>query len=246
MYDLAIRYADRPPAPVEVTSDVDEKAAGTINTLDKMYGQDAWNAPSLERSWALQTVLTPNLRQLKRHAERSLRELELAGLTQFESQVHRWESSGQAATAAAETLASCGVERAFSSPDQREPQIRVYPTLGGGSWNGSAEYIVERVNEFVTAPRCADNLRKLTVPGAEEGHLAVYAHMTGVPWEVWRALVDHYGTQVVPAAIPELPTPVTHLWLFPSPGETTGLAYDPAQGWYRFDTPESEDDSPGA
>jgi hypothetical protein len=241
MYDLVIRYPDRVPAPVEVTSDVDERAAGTLNTLDKMYGQDAWDAPSLERSWSLQTVVTPNLRQLKAHAEAGLRALELAGLTEFESQVHRWggrAGGGSPVGAAAEALAACGVERAVSSPGQTEPKIRVYPMLGGGSWDGSAECVVAWIDAFVAAPRCADNLRKLAVPGAMEGHLAVYAHMTAAPWPVWRALVDHYGTQVVPAALPTLPAPVTHLWLLPSPGESTGLAYDPGRGWFRFDAPE--------
>lgn len=144
MYDLAIRYADRPPAPVEVTSDVDEKAAGTINTLDKMYGQDAWDAPSLERSWALQTVLTSNLRQLKRHAERSLRELELAGLTQFESQVHRWESSGQA------PLCQPWVTERAPNASVAAPEHPRYPNRRGSTTQPSAENPHHRSHSVTT------------------------------------------------------------------------------------------------
>jgi hypothetical protein len=238
MYDLEIRYNDRPVAPAEVTSDVDEKAAATLNTLYKMDEKGAWAAPSLERNWSLQTVMGLNLKKLKAHAEKSLRVLEQAGFTQFEAQVHRWRAGDQAVSDAANKLADCGVERAVSSPGRSETRIEVLPALGGGSWDGSAELVVEWINEFVASPRCADNLKKLTVAGATEGHLAVYAHMTQVSWPVWRALIDHYGTQVVPTTLPALPTPITHLWLFPSPGGTTGLAYDPLQSWYRFESAE--------
>ncbi|MEZ0093633.1 hypothetical protein [Streptacidiphilus sp. EB129] len=240
MYDLEIRYPDRRAAPVEVTSDVDQRVASTLGTLHKMYDQNAWVALSLQLNWSLQAIQNPNLKQLKRHAETQLRALELAGLTEFESQQYGWPGDSEEVTVAVQTLARCGVERAHSARAPEVAQIWVHTTLGGGAWDGSAECIVQWINDFTADPHCADNLGKLAVPGATEGHLAVYAHMSAVPWGVWRALIDHHGSGVVPQGPPTLPLPITHLWLFPAPGDSTGMAYDPVVGWYRFETPEIE------
>jgi hypothetical protein len=240
MYDLKILHADRPAAPVEVTSDVDCRTISTLNSLAKSYNNGLWEAASLERLWLVQVNKNSRLRYLWRHLESNLGVLEKSGIHVFESDNWIHFCYGENASIAAQKLGKLGVESAHSRPAvDGKPKIALTWIQHWGPWDGSGEDITTWVNEFLSSPRCDDNIKKLAVPGATEAHLAVFAHMSAVPWSVWRGLLD---SSVVPLTRPSLPAPVTHIWIFPAPwgspwGESA-LAFDSLEGWRRFETSE--------
>jgi hypothetical protein len=128
-------------------------------------------------------------------------------------------------------LLSIGVHRASSfQPGPAGPMIYLYLDRGEWAWDGSSDPIVTWINELVADPNRVDNLRQLSTAAQGEAHLAVFADMS-VNGKVWRALED---TSIVPTIAPTLAEPITHLWLFADPPSSTGLAWDPHRGWYRF------------
>ncbi len=240
MYDLKIMHADRPAAPVEVTSDVDSRTVSTLSSLTKNYNKGLWEAPPLQHLWLVQVNKNPRLRHLWQHLESNLEVLENAGIHVFESGIWMHDRHGENIIAAAQNLCRLGVESAHSRPAvEGAPKIALVFNQNWGSWDGSGEDITTWVNDFLSSPRCEDNIKKLTVPGATEAHLAVFAHMSAVPWSVWRGLLD---SSVVPLTRPSLPAPMTHIWIFPAPwgspwGESA-LSFDSCKGWRRFETSE--------
>lgn len=248
MYDLEINYVDRPAAPVEVTSDANRKAMGTLKSLPK-YDDGFWSAPTLQNSWLLHTHKTPPLKPLYAQAEKTLATLERLGISDFEDwHVEKWERQrdrktpgADQAAEAGQLLRKCGIIRASATPaGSNGAVIALAIELGGGAWTGSGESIVPWIESFTSDPTCSDNIRKLA--GAGEAHLAVYAHMNSVPYPVWRALEDHRDAGVLPTTAPNLTSPITHVWLFPVPQASTGVAWAPDRGWFRFPlTPQIPD-----
>lgn len=240
MYDLKILYRDRPAAPVEVTSDVDGQTISTLNSLAKNFNNGLWEAPPLERLWLVQVNRNSRLRHLWHHLESNLGALEKTGIHVFESDTWMHHCHGENVSATAQKLGNLGVESAHSRPAvDGAPRIALTWIQHWDSWDGSGEDITRWANEFLSSPRCEDNIKKLSAPGATEAHLAVFAHMSAVAWSVWRGLLD---SSVVPLTRPNLPTPVTHIWIFPAPwgspwGESA-LAFDSSTGWRRFETSE--------
>jgi hypothetical protein len=120
-----------------------------------------------------------------------------------------------------------GVHRANSyvpTDPADEPSINLTLDGGGGTSGGTAEAVVSWIDGFMAEPRRQDNIVKLRNSGADEAHLAVIAHMSGVDFAVWRAIEDYDSTGVVPTRPPMVPEAVTHLWLFAVPSGRTCLS----------------------
>jgi hypothetical protein len=77
MYDPAIHYPGRPPAPVEVTADLADDTVAALNALDKRAGdRGALPTRLLGRPWTLYTRSAPNVKRLTVEAEPHLQTLE--------------------------------------------------------------------------------------------------------------------------------------------------------------------------
>jgi len=180
---------------------------------------------------------------LHAQAEKTLATLEKLGISDFEDwHVEKWakqrdlQTPGAAQAAeACELLRKLGIIRATSTPaGANGAVVALGIELNGGAWAGSGESIVPWIESFTGDPSCSDNIHKLASASVGEAHLAVYAHMNSVPYSVWRALEDHGNTGVLPTTAPNLPSPITHVWLFPVPRASTGVAWAPDRGWFRF------------
>jgi hypothetical protein len=242
MYDLAINYPRRPVVPVAVSSHLDDRAMRTRATLSRKLQKGVWPAPSLTRAWGLHTKASPPLKELHAKVEQCLGVLEEAGITSFDLSSHQKRQITHARAGdeiarllkAEGTLLNLGVHRANSyESGSAGPVIRLHLERGQWAWNGSADAVVTWIGDFMADPAREDNLRQLSAAASGEAHLAVYADMS-IDGNVWRALSDWASTGVVPTIAPTLVPPVTHLWLFSDPPGTTGLAWDPHRGWYRF------------
>ncbi|MBB5130839.1 hypothetical protein HNP84_000527 [Thermocatellispora tengchongensis] len=242
MHDLQIIYPDRPPAPVEVTSDVDGEALGTLNSLPK-FDDGFWEASSLRNSWILHTISKPPLKLLHKQAEGLLSTLEKWNVSRFdECQVQTWDVDrrhgvvgAQHRANTARRLRALGVRSADAIPiGPYGPRIGLMMELGGGVWNWSADAVVQWIDAFMADTANQDNRSKLASTESVEAHLAVYAHMNSVDWPVWRSLEDHTELATVPTMPPTLVAPITHLWLIPAPWHKTGIAWNKKRGWYRF------------
>jgi hypothetical protein len=241
MYDLAIEYPGRSAAvPVAVSSHIDSDAMETRNILSRKLTKGAWSATSLTQAWGLHTTSTPSLKELNATAEQRLAVLEAAGVTSFDLSTHqirqityrvRADADAHRVLDAEGALLKMGVQRASSyEPGSGGPMIHLYLDRGEWAWDGSPDAIVTWIDGFVADPDREDNLRQLGAAAQGEAHLAVFADMS-VDGNVWRTLED---AGVIPTIAPTLVEPVTHLWLFADPPSSTGLAWDPRRGWYRF------------
>jgi hypothetical protein len=240
MYDLDLNYPGRQPVPAEVTIATDDVLRSTLGFIGK-NDADAWSAPDLGRDWSLHTEGGPPMRKLMGDAHAHLRLAEEAFIEVLDDGIAvcravEWRYSGRSGSdpivEAWQALRGMGVIRAMSHALSDETaEIRVHVQLGGGSWDGSADCVSSWIGTVAADPKRADNIKKLA--NAEgEAHLVVFADIAGVEWSVWRALVDHYGTGVLPTIDPLLPAPITHVWIFPVWGGATVLAWS-TEGWRR-------------
>lgn len=114
-----------------------------------------------------------------------------------------------------------------------EGKVYIYMS-GGGTWGFSADAVAPWISDFVADAKRQDNIQKLAVASHGEAHLAVVVDMSQSGYGVWRGLLDSDGQALLPGTAPALPPPITHLWLFPSFPNGTGLAWSPVERWRRF------------
>lgn len=250
MYDLEIKYPGRPVVPVEVSSDVNGAMLGTLRQLAKKADGGTWPSTVLSRAWVLQTVGTLDVRRLWPALEQQLAVLEAFRVWSFHASKVFSRRIGRQLVGipmpqdvqAQTELVHLGVMHAQSyvpTGGADGAGVRLMLDGGGGAWGGSADSVAEWISTFVVDPRRCDNLTKLApaAAAAGEAHLAVFAQLGQVEFSVWRAIEDRDASGVVPRTAPVLPEPLTHLWLFASPGGATGLAWSSAGGWRRFTCP---------
>jgi hypothetical protein len=72
------------------------------------------------------------------------------------------------------------------------------------------------VSDFLADPEQADVISKLTRSGAARTEVFIAATLDGAPWSVVSYLTG--DVTVVPTAAPQLPPPVTGVWICPTHG----------------------------
>ena len=88
MYDLEIRYADRPWAPAEVTSHVHEPTEAVLARISANDG-GIWPAPTLYLRWLINVGVNTNIKVLRAVLEPSLASAEAVGLVQLNPAILR-------------------------------------------------------------------------------------------------------------------------------------------------------------
>lgn len=246
IHDLEIAHTDREPAPVEVTAAVDQ-AELEASASD---GMDPWSTTTLRRSWNLASEgQPPNFRNLRRETEPLLKVLEAHGLERFSPGLVR-SYQVRAATAGSDDdlevwralhrLAELHVQQGHSWTRSQGPQT-ICPVLArGGTWGGTAHAVSAWIEDFVTAPRRHDNIRKLD-RGGTEAHLAVHVTLSGAGFAVWRGLLDEDRHGLLPDTDPDIPAAITDLWLSTSFNHHDVLHWSQAGGWTRHRAPEGLD-----
>ena len=109
---------------------------------------------------------------------------------------------------------------------------RVFMTIEGpGGWVDSAgSALPQWIEEFLCDPEREDVLFKLRHTGAQERWVFVPVASGGAPWSVESYLTGEF--ECLPATGPNLPSPVTGIWVASTSG-THGVRWDGA-GWRLF------------
>lgn len=216
--DLKIQYPDRPFAPVEVTTAVDELEMKAVND----EGFEPWTTKTLRDSWTLAASgRPPNWKALRRQAEGMLRQLEDARLDRFDPGIES-EYRVRAAIRQAEPelgiwnalngLAQLGVQQGHAFPRKQGPHTIGVGLAHSGTWGFTAEAVCDWSSSFVNEPKRADNIAKLD-GGGSEAHLAILVTRSGAPHAVVEGIVDPHRDGLLPVESPIIPGTITDLWL---------------------------------
>lgn len=222
MYDLCA-YLGETIAAIEVVAAADPDA---VELWNLMNGNGRWIDNRLSGGWAV----TVNPRTRWNGLRSSLPELllcaEQSGITQIRPQPDRLTTQLDGDAAA------LGVQRASQSGTDYPGSI--YPTFAPtAGFSDSGTTLVSWIAQYLRQPATRDVLDKLRASGADERHAFVFVPgFSTAPLPVEMLLVgSHPGLPVDP---PDLPDPVTHVWVASTWTSPLGLRWGP-EGWLHFD-----------
>lgn len=222
MYDLRVGTAEAPDVAIECVGAVD--AVGT----------ETWNVGpgkgplqlKVKGDWLVTLARDAHIRTLRQRIEPILRDLEARN----EVRVSVGRLSRRHDYGLLDELESLGIQHAscFRMPGTG----RVHMTMeGSGGWVDSAGSTLPRwVEEFLRDPGQEDVLTKLRLTEAQERWVFVPVGLAGASFSVESYLTGEF--EHLPATGPNLPFPVTGVWVTSTFGEH-GVRWDGA-GWRLF------------
>ena len=232
MHDLAIRYADRPAAAVEVTAAADRASIELWHLVNG--ASERWIDPSLRGGWFVALQPWARAARLKTELPAILASLEAEGVT-WPRWNRRRRPAGQSEF---DQLQRLGVTHASQGGTDfpgsiyltiEQPQERT-----GGIVDPTGAAVPRWVPEFLAEPQQADVLAKMRRSGASECHVfVILPGFSTAPFGVLDALWREMDQASMSS--PDLPSEVTHVWLTSTWEVGTGLRWSPDGGWQRFD-----------
>ena len=225
MYDLRIGPADAPELAVEVVGAVDPTRAETWSVGPSKGPLEL----TLRGDWII--VLTPSARikAIKKRLEPLLRELEDRELSRFSvHRMSRWRD-----TSLVEELESLGVESGscYRLPGTGKVSLMMPGTSGEVDPEGTA--VPGWVGQFLCDSEQEDVLRKLQRSDAAERHAFIIVDLGGATWPVQYYLNFTDDLDQLPTEAPNLPQPVTEVWIVGQSGQK-GLRWN-GSAWRRFE-----------
>jgi hypothetical protein len=222
MYDLRIGAGEAPDVAIECVGAVDSVRTETWNVGP---GRGHLRL-RVKGDWIIGIAREARIRTIRRHIESILRDLE-------ERDVHR-VSVGHLLkrydSRLLQNLESLDIRHAycFSMPGRGH----VHMTMEGtGGWVDSAgSALPQWIEEFLCHPEREDVFFKLHHTGAQQRWVFVPVALGGAPWSVESYLTGEF--ECLPATGPNLPSPVTGIWVASTHG-THGVRWDGA-GWRLF------------
>lgn len=112
-------------------------------------------------------------------------------------------------------------------PKIDKPSAMVVPVAGGGVVDESLSGFAAALSEAFRNPHIVSHFDKLAAAEADERHLFVPLHDSGLPFPIFTELVFE---DTLPPDAPPLPEQVTHLWLAPV-GSRRVLLWSRDDGW---------------
>ena len=104
---------------------------------------------------------------------------------------------------------------------------------GGGAVDPQGTTVPEWVGQFLRDPRQEDVLGKLQRSGAAECHAFIFVVLGGATWPVEYYFTFTGGLDQLPTEAPDLPQPVTGVWIVGQFGQR-GLRWN-GSAWRRFE-----------
>ena len=222
MYDLRIGAVEAPDVAIECVGAVDSVRTETWN-VGPGRGHLCLR---VKGDWIIGIAPEARIRTIRRQIESILRDLE-------ERDVHRvgvGHLLKRHDDLLLQNLESLDIRHAycFSMPGRGH----VHMTMeGSGGWVDSAgSAIPQWIEEFLCHPEREDVLFKLRHTGAQQRWVFVPVALGGAPWSVESYLTGEF--ECLPATGPNLPSPVTGIWVASTFG-THGVRWDGA-GWRLF------------
>jgi hypothetical protein len=225
MYDLRIGPADAPELAVECVGAVDQTRAETWSVGPSEGPLEL----ALQGDWIIMHTPSARIRTIEQRLGPLLRELENRGLNEFSvARALRWRDS-----AVCEKLDSLGVTAGSCFRLPGTGKVSLMMTGTGGAVDSEGTAVPGWIGQFLRDPAQEDVLRKLERSDAAEHHAFIFVSLGGAPWEV-----DYYFNfteelDPLPAEAPNLPQPVTGVWIVGDLGQK-GLRWN-GSAWWRFE-----------
>ena len=222
MYDLRIGAVEAPDVAIECVGAVDPVRTETWNVGP---GRGPLRL-SVKGDWIINIAREAHIRTIQQHIESIVRNLEERNVRRVSvgHLLKRQDSS------LLQELASLGIRHTACL---RMPGIgRVHWTMkgSGGVIDSEGSALPQWIEEFLRDSEREDVLRKLRHTGAQERWAVVPVALGGTPFSVESYLMGEF--ECLPATGPNLPSPVTGIWVASTHG-THGVRWDSA-GWRLF------------
>jgi hypothetical protein len=226
MYDLRIGAAGAPEVAIECVRAVDSVGTATWNVGP---GKGPLHL-GVKGDWMITIARDAHIRTIRQRIEPILRDLEKRDVLRVSEGI----LSKRRDYRLLEELESLRIQNAscLSMPGTG----RVYWTMegSGGGIDSAGSTLPQWIEEFLHDPEREDVLFKLRHTGAQERWVFVPVALGGAPWSVESYLMGEF--ECLPATGPNLPSPVTGIWVASTHG-AHGVRWDSA-GWRLFRTSE--------
>jgi hypothetical protein len=222
MYDLRIGTVEAPDVAIECVGAVDSVRTETWNVGP---GRGPLRL-KVKGDWIINIARGAHIRAIRQHIESILRDLEERDVRRV-SVGHLLKRHDSRLL---QELESLGIRHAscFRMPGTG----RVHWTMegSGGGVDAAGSTLPSWIEEFLCDPEREDVLVKLRHTGAQERWVFVPVALGGAPWSVESYLIGELD--FLPATEPNLPSPVTGIWVASTLG-THGVRWD-STGWRCF------------
>jgi hypothetical protein len=235
MFDLLIRYRDRPHAAVEITTATDREST----ELERLVNPGGARRQIAGIAGAWKVDLDPNVARkaaLDERLPRLLGELEARGIERFDAGVH---SDALSREASALGIASAFHSRTTNFPGSVYLNVEQPVDRLGGYVQPTSNAVVEWLETFLTAPQRARKIQKLAKHRDGERHIFVVIPLLGTaPFNAFDPLIR--AGAPLPTQTPNLPSALTHAWVVHVFSRQV-FSWSRQNGWSTFDAlpPES-------
>jgi hypothetical protein len=223
MYDLRIGDAEAPDVAIECVRAVDPVRAETWSVGP---GRGSFHLTEVNGDWMINIRSDARINKIKQRIGPLLQDLEERGIRR----VSVWRPSEGYEDRTFEELKSLGVRYAAYLNMPETGKVHWTMEGNGGFVDTEGSVLPEWIGTFLRDPEREDVLSKLRRTDAQERWVFVPIVFGGAPWSVESYLTDEF--EHLPATSPNLPPPVTGVWVTSTFG-THGVRWDGA-GWHLF------------
>ena len=223
MYDLRIGSADAPEVAVECVGAVDARLTETWNVGPAKGPLEL----ALRGDWTITLVPSARVKAIRQRVEPLLRELEYRGLRDVHVDYElKWHDA-----ALFVEFKSLGITHVSCYRLPGTGKVNLGMEGIGGAVDSRGATVPEWVGEFLRDSARRDVLHKLQQSGARHRHAFMFVTFAGAPWSVESYLTGDLDQ--LPAEAPDLPSPVTGVWIVSQFGQR-GLRWD-GDAWRVFE-----------
>ncbi len=223
MYDLRIGLADAPEVAIECVGAVDPTFTETWNVGPARGPLEL----SITGDWMIEIAPKARVKAIRQRVEQLLQELEDQGIHNVN--VDHWLKWHNATLF--DELESLNITHASCYRLQGTGKVHLGMPGIGGAVDDHGGAVPEWVGEFLRDSARQDVLCKLQRSGATNCHAFLIVSFAGAPWPVESYLTG--GLDHLPSQAPDLPPPVTGVWVVSGMGRR-GLRWN-GSAWQLFD-----------
>ena len=219
-YDFDLRYPDGTLAAVEVTRSMVPSQMQTSAAIHNKKNKPVVDATKCKNAWTIIPTPNANIAAIRENVDEYLSALEEAGLKEFSAfaafNSKQLREAGLGEVFPDAIVPRCvericddlGIQGGSVISSEGPPKIMLGHPIYGGAFNSDSAIQAGRL-EY----QKDDNRKKLDAANTKERHLVVYIDVTnGTPWTALTELDP-------PAAIPDLPREISHVWLVGDMGQ---------------------------
>jgi hypothetical protein len=227
MYDLRIGPAEAPDVAIECVGAVDPDRTETWNVGP---GKGPLRLPGVKGDWTVTIARDARIRRLRERLGPILRDLEERDVLRVsEGTLYRGHDYELL-----DKLEALGIQHAWCNSMPGTGRVDWTMEGVGGAVDSAGIALSEWIEGFLRDPEREDVLFKLRQTSAQERWVFVPVSLGGAPFLVESYLTGEF--EYLPATSPNLPSPVTGIWLTSTFG-THGVRWDGA-GWRLFKVKE--------